>query len=332
MCTDYDVWYACGHKAEPARIDSPEAAKVYVGCTSTTPTARVIRHCAKFQASGEVCPSYERVVITQTFPIACLGGQCKPLAEGFDDDGCVLMWNNLEKSAVDGRDWISRLSEKEKAEMFKASTKICQPPVWGRKGPHVKKQRKVKTKAEKELEKTMLEQTAASRGSVEPAQKPKRGGRRKAGNGASEAGEKPAPAEKPKGRKRKADNTKVAVSKVRPEHEAKVELATKKQKVESLKATPANANVTVDSTAAKKGVVKEPAILQPRGRKRKATEAVEKPALTTKSTGRAQKKVTFVIPDDEEPEQPRVKMPRTKRITSRPKAEQYQVPEQAVNG
>ncbi|KAK6539994.1 hypothetical protein TWF694_008827 [Orbilia ellipsospora] len=152
MCTDIDVLYACGHRGHPAREGCPDASEIYRGCTTETPTARCVQSCPSFTKTGKVCGPSKRVVISQIFDITCIDKKCDFFAQKFDDEGCRLMLKKTEKDTIDGRKFLNGLSDKEKSEMAKAGSKISQPPVWGRKGPHIKKPRRVKTKEEKERE------------------------------------------------------------------------------------------------------------------------------------------------------------------------------------
>ncbi|KAK6353050.1 hypothetical protein TWF696_005041 [Orbilia brochopaga] len=171
MCTDYEFTYACGHKSHPARPDNPDAANIYKGCTDISPTARVTKHCEKYRGSNIVCGAQDREVVSEIIPIVCEDPACQRGVLGADDDGCMLMQANEAQDPADRvQEWIRGLSGKEKAEMVKANVKLCQPPVWGRKGPHVKKQRNVRTKAEREMaeerwtgEKERERQVAAAR-------------------------------------------------------------------------------------------------------------------------------------------------------------------------
>ncbi|KAF3913233.1 hypothetical protein AA313_de0208250 [Arthrobotrys entomopaga] len=161
MCTDIDVFYACGHRGHPAREDGPDAEEIYRGCTTETPTARCVRSCPSFAKTGKVCPPSERLVITQVFDITCFDKQCDRIAaQKFDDERCALMLDKMERDTAEGKKFVEGLSEKEKSEMAKAGAKISQPPVWGRKGPHVKKPRKVKTKEERQKERLERELAA----------------------------------------------------------------------------------------------------------------------------------------------------------------------------
>ncbi|KAK6524877.1 hypothetical protein TWF281_011778 [Arthrobotrys megalospora] len=223
MCTDYEVWYACGHQGHLARPDASNAneqgAEVYAGCTSTAPTARVVKHCSQFELMKAACPIQDRLVVTQRWEIVCFDNDnCKPI-DKFDDDNCPLLQQSLESSAAAGQRYLDSLSEKERAELYKTSARISQPPVWGRKGPHIKKPRKVKTKeererdkeeksrtkAQKEAEKAEKKELAAARALTDLASGRPKGGRKKAvkNTDLQEVNEKP------KGRKRKAEVVKV---------------------------------------------------------------------------------------------------------------------------
>ncbi|KAK6497525.1 hypothetical protein TWF481_011931 [Arthrobotrys musiformis] len=177
MCTDYEIWYACGHKAHPARPDlsklNEQEKAAYANSDPLSPTARVYKHCPLFKSSGKICQIQDRLVVTQRWDIVCFDdASCKPV-EKFDDSECPLLQKSLEASAVAGQN---------------------QPPVWGRKGPHVKKPRKVKTKeererdreekervkAQKEAEKAEKKDLAAARALTDLASGKPAGGRKKA--------------------------------------------------------------------------------------------------------------------------------------------------------
>ncbi|RVD87424.1 uncharacterized protein DFL_001660 [Arthrobotrys flagrans] len=197
MCTDYEIWYACGHKGHPVRSETSQLngqeTAVYANCEALSPTARVCKHCSLFQASGKVCQIQDRLVVTQRWDVVCFDNQdCKPIKR-FDDSECRLLQKNLESSAIAGQKYLNSLSERERAELYKTSARISQPPVWGRKGPHIKKPRKVKTKeererdreekerarAQKEAEKAEKKEVAAARALTALASGKSRGGRKK---------------------------------------------------------------------------------------------------------------------------------------------------------
>ncbi|KAF3926814.1 hypothetical protein ABW20_dc0101309 [Dactylellina cionopaga] len=346
MCTDYDIWYACGHKCEPARVDAPNASEIYMECTATTPTARVIKRCKQFQKSGKVCPPHQRDVITDLFPIFCPKDDCNPPPEEFDDDGCILLWKNIEESTIAGRNWANSLTEKEKIEMYKASARISQPPVWGRKGPHVKKQRRVKTKVEREREKN--EREVESRTSetliIGPMEKPRRGGRKKPAADANKPTETTVAVEKSKGKKRKAEYEDYATAqKIAPAKKLKVEPKPKKPESEpeakkpraepKLKKGKAGPETKKLQDFSQKIVLKNTTNILAKkeaegaphkGKKRKVPDdagQAQKPAQKPKAVPTKQPKVAFVIPDDDEPEseQPKAKKAKTGATTARPK-------------
>ncbi|KAF3273588.1 hypothetical protein TWF970_008953 [Orbilia oligospora] len=167
MCTDYEIWYACGHKGHPARPNISQSNEqeiaVYADCGPLFPTARVVNRCSRFKESGRICQVQDRLV------------------------------KNLESSAIAGLRYLDKLTEKERTELYKTSARISQPPVWGRKGPHVKKPRKVKTKEErerdkeererakvqKEVEKAEKKELAAARALADLASGKPKGGRKK---------------------------------------------------------------------------------------------------------------------------------------------------------
>ncbi|KAK6506081.1 hypothetical protein TWF506_011004 [Arthrobotrys conoides] len=198
MCTDYEIWYACGHKGHPARPGFSQLSElenaVYANRNGHSPTARVSKHCARYKESGMVCQIQDRLVVTQRWEIVCcdVKKDCKPIKK-FSDSDCEFLKKNLESSAIAGQRYLNSLTEKERAELYKTSARISQPPVWGRKGPHVKKPRKVKTKeererdkdekerakAQKEAEKTERLELAAARALTDLASGKPKGGRKK---------------------------------------------------------------------------------------------------------------------------------------------------------
>ncbi|KAK6332031.1 hypothetical protein TWF718_002569 [Orbilia javanica] len=219
MCTDYEIWYACGHKGHPVRPDASKSNEheiaAYADCGALSPTARVFKHCHQFEKSGKICSIQDRLVVTQRWEIVCFDNKdCKP-AEKFDDTGCRLLQENLEASAIAGQNYLNSLTEKQRAELYKTSARISQPPVWGRKGPHVKKPRKVKTKeererdkeekerarAQKEAEKAEKRELAAARALTDLASGKSKGGRKKTIKDTNLQ----EPTEKKTGRKRKAE-------------------------------------------------------------------------------------------------------------------------------
>ncbi|EGX46734.1 hypothetical protein AOL_s00097g482 [Orbilia oligospora ATCC 24927] len=197
MCTDYEIWYACGHKGHPARPNISQSNEqeiaVYADCGPLFPTARVVNRCSRFKESGRICQVQDRLVVSQRWDIVCCDNKnCKPI-EKFSDTGCQLLQKNLESSAIAGLRYLDKLTEKERTELYKTSARISQPPVWGRKGPHVKKPRKVKTKEErerdkeererakvqKEVEKAEKKELAAARALADLASGKPKGGRKK---------------------------------------------------------------------------------------------------------------------------------------------------------
>ncbi|KAF3188320.1 hypothetical protein TWF788_000998 [Orbilia oligospora] len=174
MCTDYEIWYACGHKGHPARPNISQSNEqeiaTYVDCGPLFPTARVVNCCPRFKESGRICQAQDRLVVSQRWDIVCCDNKnCKPI-EKFSDSNCQLLQRNLESSALAGLRYLDKLTEKERAELYKTSARISQPPVWGRKGPHVKKPRRVKTKEERERDKEEKERAKVQK-EVEKAEK-----------------------------------------------------------------------------------------------------------------------------------------------------------------
>lgn len=219
MCTDYEIWYACGHQGHPARAEASNSDEkglaIYAGCNPTIPTARVVKHCLQFKSTGAVCPIQDRLIVTQRWGIVCFDNtNCKPV-ERFDDDNCQLLQKSLVSSAISGQRYLDSLSEKQRAELYKTSARISQPPVWGRKGPYIKKPRKVKTKEERErgkeerarakaqrqAEKAEKKEVAAAQALADLAAGKPKGGRKKAvrNDDSRET------TEKAKGKKRKAE-------------------------------------------------------------------------------------------------------------------------------
>ncbi|KAF3929603.1 hypothetical protein ABW19_dt0209226 [Dactylella cylindrospora] len=164
MCTDYDVWYACGHRAAPARIAKPPSgvSDIYYDCASDTPTSRVVKNCKAFQETRKVCQPTDRLVITETWSMVCSDKSCKAKMEDqFDDRDCYQLRGR--DSEIEGRReaWLKGKSEGDIKVLRKKEASLCQPQVWGRKGPHIKRTRNSKTREEREREKAEREQAAA---------------------------------------------------------------------------------------------------------------------------------------------------------------------------
>ncbi|KAJ6263549.1 hypothetical protein Dda_2113 [Drechslerella dactyloides] len=315
MCTDYEVMYACGHKGQPARTDGPDATAIYAGCTDNSPTARVTSKCKQFQKSSKVCSPQKRTVITQTFPIFCDGERKCPRTVSYPDDvGCKLLQGIEAGGSTNNHEWIRDLTDREKANMNKANVKFCQPPVWGRKGPHVKKQRRVKTKEEKEIEKKKEEvlkkqkeleklkkeeRKEEERRKKEEEKKKKReekqrkaeekqAGKKKAGRqknvDAVETQDVPAVVTKPRGRKRKADNDDDAAAVPETQPRRKAEPKAKKQKIGIQKSVSIGTNTKVKAASTNASTATTAAAVTPK----KATN--KKKALTSPPQTRASKR------------------------------------------
>ncbi|EPS41231.1 hypothetical protein H072_4879 [Dactylellina haptotyla CBS 200.50] len=323
MCTDFDVIYACGHKAHPARVEGPEAADIYRGCSSTAPTARCTKHCKQYAETKKVCPPSKRLVVTQIFEIVCYDEGCKPLPNTYDDDGCILMKNNIEESTVGGWKYVNGLTEKEKADMYRASAKISQPPVWGRKGPHIKKPRKVKTKQEREREKSEKERAkevdTATPPVISTVEEPKKRGRKKKAAAEFKEAEQVATAEPTKGRKRKLGQEDNSTSqKAASVKKQKMEPKTKKAEAKKGKTEPKPQvlkNKTNIKNTKKGGGEKS----QSKGKKRKLAGDKEEAAPQHKTPMGRKPKAAVVIPEGEEPEKPTAKKRKTRETTGQAK-------------
>ncbi|KAK6346279.1 hypothetical protein TWF730_010609 [Orbilia blumenaviensis] len=157
MCTEYECWFECGHPVPYARkivgADGKVAEAYGANWNNAFPTGIVTKHCPKFLSSGDVCPVQDRMIITERWPALCPDSKTCQRITKFDDDNCpLLQQDSLKFGDIKLQKKWKNLSEKRRAEHYKNSARINQPPVWGRKGPHTKKPRNVKTKDERERE------------------------------------------------------------------------------------------------------------------------------------------------------------------------------------
>lgn len=177
MCTDYEIWYACGHKGHPVRSETSQLngqeTAVYANCEALSPTARVCKHCSLFQASGKVCQIQDRLVVTQRWDVVCFDNQdCKPIKR-FDDSECRLLQKNLESSAIAGQKYLNSLSERERAEIKKPRK------VKTKEERERDREEKERARAQKEAEKAEKKEVAAARALTALASGKSRGGRKK---------------------------------------------------------------------------------------------------------------------------------------------------------